>query len=173
MAYSLATFYQSQIWQKFRDTFIADKLQAEGELIDEETGKPILKKSLAILHHKIHLTEDNVNDFNISLNPENIELVSLETHNKIHNKFNCSNARKIYISKNADSKIQCDLRVDFDSINKVLGGSPLTWQNAWKLYYSLIDDIYYNYGKWKTALVVCRKDIEYKKLKEKLQAEEI
>ena len=85
--FTLDNFYRSKEWQRFRDMVIADRITEDGYTIDEVTGKPILNAYDIILHHTIFLTDDNVNDYNISLNPDLIQIVSHKTHNKIHNKL--------------------------------------------------------------------------------------
>lgn len=37
-----------------------------------------------LVHHKIHLSEDNINDLNISLAWSNLQYLCVECHNKIH-----------------------------------------------------------------------------------------
>lgn len=39
------------------------------------------------MHHIIHLTPDNVNNPEISLNQDNLMLLCNECHNKIHGRF--------------------------------------------------------------------------------------
>lgn len=85
---SLTQFYTSNEWRKFRKALIAERINhKDGMLYDEWSGKPILKDSDTILHHKIELSMQNVNDRSISLNPENIMIVSMKSHNEIHNRF--------------------------------------------------------------------------------------
>lgn len=85
---SLTQFYTSNEWRKFRKALIAERINSkDGVLYDEWNGKPILKDSDTILHHKIELSMQNVNDRSISLNPENIMIVSMKSHNEIHNRF--------------------------------------------------------------------------------------
>ena len=81
---TLQDFYRSKEWEDFRQVVIAKRLERDGEVIDEYTGKPIVKKYDIILHHKQPLTLDNVNDYNISLNENNIMVVSQNSNNKIH-----------------------------------------------------------------------------------------
>lgn len=38
-------------------------------------------------HHKIELTLDNIDDVNISLNPDNVEVLCHDCHNLQHNRF--------------------------------------------------------------------------------------
>ena len=40
-----------------------------------------------IAHYKTPLTMQNVNDYSVSLNPENIMLVTHKAHNEIHSRF--------------------------------------------------------------------------------------
>lgn len=85
---SLTQFYTSNEWRKFRKVLIAERINPkDGVLYDEWSHKPILKDSDTILHHKIELSMQNVNDRSISLNPENIMIVSMKSHNEIHNRF--------------------------------------------------------------------------------------
>ena len=72
----LTDFYQSDEWRKFREVVIMERLDKDGNTIDERTGKPITRAYDIILHHKIELTEENVHDAIIALNPDNIMIVS-------------------------------------------------------------------------------------------------
>ena len=92
----LTQFYRSEEWEKFRELVISERTRDDGLIYDEVTEKPILKRYDLILHHKIFLTEENVHDYNISLNPENIMIVSHKTHNQIHEKLGHTK-REIYI----------------------------------------------------------------------------
>ena len=176
MIFTLETFYTSNEWRKFRETFIAERLARDGELIDEETSEVIIDPSKVVLHHKIHLTEENVNNREISLNPKNIELVSEQTHTKIHDRFNC-NGRKIYIAKKIeDVKIRYDLIDDFDLLKKAIGdiSNSLINDNVWVLYNSIIDQIRTRRGKWTTAVVISNTtQIEYNRLKKLLGASDL
>ena len=127
--FTLDTFYQSKEWRAFRDLVIMQRMTPEGFVIDEITGKPILKAFDIILHHKEFLTEDNVNDASISLNPDNIQIVSHRTHNYIHNKLGYKR-REIYLvygspcsGKNTyvDSVMEPgDLLLDVDKIKQAI-----------------------------------------------------
>lgn len=127
--FTLDTFYQSKEWRAFRDLVIMQRMTPEGFVIDEITGKPILKAFDIILHHKEFLTEDNVNDASVSLNPDNIQIVSHRTHNYIHNKLGYKR-REIYLvygspcsGKNTyvDSVMEPgDLLLDVDKIKQAI-----------------------------------------------------
>ncbi len=128
---SLSDFYRSEEWVKFRDLVIAERTREDGLIYDEVTEKPILRRYDLILHHKIFLTEDNVHDYSISLNPENIMVVSHKTHNQIHEKLGHSK-REIYIVYGSplsgksswvkENASKGDLIIDIDSIWACVSG---------------------------------------------------
>lgn len=70
-------FYRSKEWVKCRQAYIAAVYG-----LCEQCNKPGY-----ILHHKIHLTTYNINNPDIALNPDNLEYLCLECHNK-HHQFN-------------------------------------------------------------------------------------
>ena len=86
--WTLSDFYHSKEWADFRQLIINERTRDDGYIYDEVTGKPILRPYDIILHHcHTFLTEENVNDRMISLNPENIQVVSHRTHNALHEKL--------------------------------------------------------------------------------------
>lgn len=80
-------FYQSKAWVKLMAVIRMERTNAEGQVICEHCGKPIVHKYDCIGHHIIELTDANVDDATISLNPENIMLVHHRCHNKIHDRL--------------------------------------------------------------------------------------
>lgn len=90
-------FYKSKEWELLRKQIILERQQKQNDVICERCNKSILIKKDVIGHHKIHLTEANVNDYMVSLNPENIELICLDCHNKEHKRFGYENKRTVYI----------------------------------------------------------------------------
>lgn len=93
----LKDFYRSEEWETFRKIIISERTQPDGTILDEITGKPILHKYDLIIHHKIELTEENFRDYNISLNPDNVIIVSFRTHNDLHHRFGCAASKSVYI----------------------------------------------------------------------------
>ena len=94
--FTLDNFYKSKQWQKLLGVIKLDRLDDNGQLICWHCGKPITDKYDVIGHHTIFLTDDNVNDSEISLNPDLIQLVHHRCHNKIHNKLGYTK-REIYL----------------------------------------------------------------------------
>lgn len=162
---SLQSFYRSKEWEEFRKSFLAERLARDGEIIDEVTKKPIVNKYDVILHHKTHLNETNVFDYNISLNPDNIMVVSHRTHNNIHNRFG-SYTRHIYIvygspcsgkSSYVDSvALKDDLIIDIDRLYNAInnGRSNRLYSNVMNIYRQLIDVVKTRNGQWINAYIV-------------------
>lgn len=171
MAYynTLSDFYRSKEWEDFRLYLIAERTAADGFVYDEITGKRIVKAYDIILHHKIELTLDNVNDVNITLNPDNIQIVSFKTHNEIHNRFGrwtrhvyivygCPLAGKSsYVRERAGIH---DLIIDIDAIYACISNNPLyikserLYDNMRSVYNALLDDVKYKRGKWVNAFII-------------------
>lgn len=167
--WSLYEFYHTKEWEKFREIVIAERMTDEGLILDEVTGKPITKRYDIILHHKIHLTEENVNDRSISLNPENIQIVSHRTHNLIHEKFGYKR-KEIYLiygspcsgkSTYLDSvKQRGDLIVDVDRIRQCVSGMntyeivPALNSVVFGIRDYLMDAVRTRQGKWNRAYII-------------------
>lgn len=83
----LQAFYKSHTWEKFVQGLRAERTRADGFLICEHCGQPIVKTYDCIGHHIEELTDDNVDDVTISLNPANVQLVHFKCHNEIHQRF--------------------------------------------------------------------------------------
>ena len=166
---TLSEFYRSKEWADFRAYLIAARTAADGFVYDEITGKPIVKAYDIILHHKIELTLENVNDASITLNPENIQIVSFRTHNEIHNRFG-SWTRHIYLvygcplsGKSTYVKERAgihDLIIDVDKIYTCISNNP-QYIKSGSLYdcmdaakQALFDCIKYKRGKWINAFII-------------------
>ena len=71
-------FYASKKWQKCRDAYLSEHPVCERCLL---VGRA---NPAEIVHHKEELNQDNYKDPFISLNPDNLEALCLECHNKEH-----------------------------------------------------------------------------------------
>ena len=166
---TLSEFYTSKEWQDFRAVLIAERTRADGFVYDEITGKPIVKAYDIILHHKIELTLENVNDVNITLNPENIQIVSFKTHNAIHNRFGRWTrhiylvygsplaGKKTYVQERAGIH---DLIIDTDRIYACISNNPLYIKSG-RLYdckqyveQAMLDCVKHKIGKWVNAFII-------------------
>jgi 5-methylcytosine-specific restriction endonuclease McrA len=70
-------FYNSANWQRLRRAYIASRI-----LIDGGTCEECGKEPGEIVHHKIILTQENIKNFDISLNRDNLEFVCKECHDR-------------------------------------------------------------------------------------------
>jgi ribosomal protein S27AE len=68
------SFYNSQAWQQCRNGFMQSKY-----FICERCGGVAV-----IAHHKKHITPENINDLNITLDWNNLRAVCIECHNIEH-----------------------------------------------------------------------------------------
>ena len=85
--FTLESFYKSKEWEGLRARLMQERVNENDELICEYCGRPITKRYDCIGHHNIELTDENVNDYEISLNPDNIKLIHFRCHNRIHQRF--------------------------------------------------------------------------------------
>ena len=73
------TFYSSKAWKNCRNEYrksvggLCERCLAKGLIVPGE-----------IVHHKIHLTPENINNPAVALSWDNLELVCRECHEAIH-----------------------------------------------------------------------------------------
>ena len=96
MAKSFAKkFYSTTTWYKCRNDYTAYR----GHLCERCLRRGILARG-EIVHHKIELTPDNIDDPNITLNFNNLELLCRPCHAEVHDKrVNC---RRFSIGPNGE-----------------------------------------------------------------------
>lgn len=159
----LRKFYVSRPWRE-----LSFKLKIERGGKCERTGEVFTDMSQLIGHHKIPLTEDNVNDPSITLNPDNVEIISFKEHNKEHRRF--GHKKRIYIvwgspmsgkSTYVKQVMQYgDMVVDLDIIwyaisyqDMYIKPDPLRF-NIFKLRDELYDQIKTRYGQFYDAYII-------------------
>ena len=186
--FDLFSFYRSKEWCLLIQHIRHDRLNGDGLTICEYCGKPIIKEYDCIAHHKIYLTEDNVNDYSISLNPENIMLVHHKCHNIIHDKLSYR-GRKVYMVYGAPMagketyvngvKGDGDLIVNIDSIWQCVSGGDSKPNRLKSIVFGIrdymLDSIKYRRGKWNNAYIIGGYPLisERERLCKELGAEEI
>lgn len=173
---TLQSFYKSKEWEKFRAIIISERTDDDGFVICAQCGKPIIHKYDLIVHHKTELTEGNVADVMVALNPDNVECVHFRCHNKLHDRWQGGNggwrpaAKKVYIVYGAPcagkstwvSEVAAvgDLVVDLDSIWQCVSGleryeKPEALKSVvFELRDKLYDLVKYRSGKWTNAFVI-------------------
>ena len=177
MLYKQQAFYKSKKWEAFRKVFISQCTDADGYVHCAVCGKPILKPYDLIVHHKQELSDDNVDDVTIALNPDNVECVHFKCHNQIHDRFTEGHSatykptqkhvyivygspcagKSTWVCENATAD---DLIVDMDSIWQMISindryQKPAALKSVvFDLRDKLYDVIKYRSGKWHDAYII-------------------
>lgn len=166
---SLYNFYRSNQWESLLKVLKLERVDAQGNIVCEFCGKPITKAYDCIGHHTIELTEENYTDANISLNPDNIQLVHHKCHNIIHNKL-FSGHRQVFIvygsplsgksSWVAENMAEGDLIIDLDNIWACVSGcdryvKPARLKSVvFSVRDNLLESVKYRRGKWLNAYII-------------------
>ena len=165
----LEKFYKSKGWLSLVETLRIERINSDGDLICAHCGKPIVKKYDCIGHHKIELTEDNVDDYTISLNGSNVDLIHFRCHNEIHQRFGgfkqrvfivygspCA-GKTTWVKHNA---MPDDLILDLDSIWEAVSLADRYHKpkrlraNVFGIRDAVIDQIRTRTGLWRNAFVI-------------------
>lgn len=165
----LHRFYTSKAWIDLREHMINERIARDGVLICEHCKQIISKSREAIGHHKVELTEDNVDDINISLNPVLIEIICFTCHNKDHKRFGYGK-KSVYIVYGPplsgkttyvmQHKTRGDIVLDMDSLFEAITMLPRydkpnhLLSNVSGVYDLLLDNIKTRYGKWHNAWII-------------------
>lgn len=191
MFYSLSDFYKSDAWESFVGLLRLSRVNDRGEVICAHCGQPIVKKYDCIGHHVIELTEDNVNDYDISLNESNVVLVHHKCHNAIHERFGTRPSQHVYLVYGApcsgkSSYVESvagkhDVIIDVDriyqmiSINSKYTKPKSISQVVFAVRDTLIDSVRTRRGRWINAYIIGGYPFksERERLSEMLGCEEI
>ena len=74
-------FYKSNTWKECRSSFVSYKRG----LCEKCLEKGIYSAGV-IVHHKVHITPNNINDPNVTLNFDNLELLCRNCHAEAHSR---------------------------------------------------------------------------------------
>ena len=174
-------FYKSKKWETFRQVIISEHTDADGYVHCCRCGKPILQKYDLIVHHKKELTEANVNDAMVALNPDNVECICFKCHNAVHDRFVAGHAasntngykpvpKHVYIvygspAAGKSTWVQSvaapsDLVVDLDNIWQMIScnGRYVKPAALKAVVFQIRDELYniikYRSGKWHNAYII-------------------
>ena len=167
--FTLNNFYKSKEWQFLLRQIKLERVSEDGVLYCEHCGNPMTKAYDIIGHHKEELTEANVNNLEISLNPDNISLVDFICHNKIHERFGflqqkvyivygspCS-GKSTWVNRVANKD---DLILDIDNIWECICNSDKYNKpnrlkaNVFNIRDCILDQIKTRTGMWRNAFVI-------------------
>lgn len=166
---TLRDFYHSREWQDFTKSLRLERASTDGSLYCEHCGKPIVKAYDCIAHHKRMLTLENVNDYNVSLNSSNIELVHHACHNEIHARFGFRR-QEVFLVWGPPCAGKCDyverirqpgdLIVNIDTLWQAVSGCPRYVKPpalrpvVFGVWDHLLDSVRYRQGRWQNAYVI-------------------
>ena len=88
---SQVAFYHTQAWLKCRDAYI----KSVGGLCERCKSQGIIRTGY-IVHHKEHISPENINDPNILLSWDNLEYLCLDCHNQVHHS---SSAKRYFVDR--------------------------------------------------------------------------
>lgn len=164
----LQSFYASKLWRNLRLSLIMERGS-----ICAHCGKVIVNPEEIIGHHTIELDDTNVLDHSISLNPELIELVCFDCHNKIDGHFlnqSKPKPRGIYLVYGPplagkeryvrEHMSPGDIVVDMDSLFEAISYQPRyvkpdkLLSNVYDMQRLLIDHIKTRHGNWRSAWII-------------------
>ena len=105
-------FYKSKAWQDVKNT-----IWLKQNLLCNRCHRPVYvdgisdyipkeKRTKGIVHHKIHIEDSNINDTNITLNPDNLEGLCIYCHNKEHAKGDATRKEYMFDEEGNIIKIQ-------------------------------------------------------------------
>ena len=173
MSAKLDSFYRSSKWLKLVQLIKSERTQSDGSIICEHCEKPIVKAYDCIAHHVIQLTEENVDDISISLNPDNIQLIHFKCHNEKHHRFGAAPVqKKVYIVYGSpcagkttwvDEVAQpVDIILDIDRLwNAIRAKTCGEYEkpnalksNVFDLRDAMIEQIKVRRGRWENAYIV-------------------
>lgn len=121
-----------------------------------------------IAHHRDELTDDNINNPQIALNPANIEILCLDCHNKEHKRF--GHAKQVYIVWGSPLSGKSTLVSELIRYGDIVLDMDRLWEaitmqepyikpdnvrfNIFALRDSLLDQIKTRHGQWYCAYVI-------------------
>lgn len=159
------SFYCRKPW---RD--LSYRLKVERGKCDRCGWMPVTKDDWKYLigHHRKEVTEQNVDDPAVSLNPDNIEILCHTCHDKQHHRFGGRKEVKIVWGSPMSGKTTLvrqlmeygDIVLDMDALWMALTLRPEFDKpdpcrfNVFKTRDSILDQIKTRYGSWYTAWVI-------------------
>lgn len=165
MSDKLHSFYTNKAW---RD--LSYRLKIERGKCERCGWTPLTKGDWKYLigHHRKELTEENVGNPQIALNPDNVEIICHTCHNKQHHRFGGRKEVKIVWGSPLSGKTSLvrelmeygDIVLDVDQLWSAITMQPEYVKpdncrfNVFSLRDNLLDQIKTRHGQWYTAWVI-------------------
>ena len=167
--FRIDNFYKSNEWRLLLSQLKSER-ERDGVLYCEHCGKPIIKAYDCIGHHKQELTGANVNDYAVSLNPDNIMLVHHRCHNDIHERWGHVKQKRVYLVYGApcsgkttwvrENAGKEDIVLDMDSIWQMISINDRYIKpgrlkaNVFAVRSCILDMIKTRMGHWHNAYII-------------------
>lgn len=160
------SFYNSVRWRKFRSIIIAERGP-----VCAKCGKIIVNPlDCEVDHNPTELTPDNVSDPNVSLNPDNVQILCHTCHDQKHGRFGRQPEQGVFLIYGpplsgkttyvTEHMQHGDLAVDMDKLFSAISLLPEydkpseLLRNVLGVRDLLIDNIKTRYGKWRSAWII-------------------
>lgn len=108
-------FYLSPSWRKARKAYA----KYRGGLCERCLDRGVVKAG-EIVHHKVHLSPDNINDEAITLGWDNLELVCRECHAEEHEqrkkRYKIDEFGNVTVVVNVDEKMTSPVAENFNGV---------------------------------------------------------
>ncbi|MCI1958178.1 MAG: HNH endonuclease [Clostridia bacterium] len=168
---TIKQFYNSKEWQTFRNNIIIERsIKHNGNIVCEYCGKVITEKGEAEIDHIRELTTSNVNDYTVSLNPDNVKIACHSCHNHKHGRFSKAPEKNVFIVYGPpcsgkktyvkEHMVRGDIVVDMDMLFCALSMCNLYDKpeklkyNVFSIRNTIIDNIKTRYGKFNNAWII-------------------
>lgn len=165
---TIRAFYNSKDWIKFRMQIIEER--SSNGIYCEYCGKGITAAGEVEIDHVKELTLENVNDYTICLNPENVKIACHNCHNKKHDRFVGFKERKAFLIYGPplsgkytyvkEHMVRGDMVIDIDRLFQAITYNPLydkpeaVKYNVFAMKNLLLDNVKTRYGKFRNAWIV-------------------
>lgn len=168
---TIKSFYNSKEWITFRLNVIAERSnKTNGIIYCEYCNKVISAIGDVEVDHVKELRLENINDYEISLNPKNVKISCHNCHNRKHRRFGNQKEKEVYIIYGAplsgkktyvkENMTRGDIVIDMDSLFSAISFfnlydtvEPLK-HNVFAVKNLLLDNVRTRYGKFNSAWVI-------------------
>lgn len=167
---SVEDFRNSGIWKNTRNKYVFMRFKGHDFVTCDRCGKKILTSYDGIVHHKIELSNSNINNPDVALNSDNFEFLCHDCHDKEHKRFKYQGLKTVYVVHGCpcsgkstyvrEHAHKNDLIIDIDriytavSINDIYDKPKAIQSAVFNVYNSLLDMVKRRYGSWENAYVI-------------------
>ena len=124
------SFYNSDKWKDTRNAYVSERVRVDGGLC-ERCGHDT-DNAGEELHHVIPLTASNINDYDISLNPDNLQWLCKDCHFKVHRELILESFNRHKIKKLLNNGCYFDENGELQKMSvKIIWGAPASGKSTY------------------------------------------